>query len=59
MINLSLSGLGVIKRSQDGVVNDRPRRQSWKTAENELNGEMIMTKQYSNVWEFFYNIASF
>jgi hypothetical protein len=26
MIVLSLNGLGVVKRSQDGEVNDRPRK---------------------------------
>ena len=51
MIGLLLNGLGVVKRSQEGEVNDRP----WKTAmaefarlatkntENEFNDRLIMT----------------
>ena len=42
MIGLPLNGLGVVKRSQDGVVNERPRRRTWIHAANEFNGRWIM-----------------
>ena len=46
MIGLSLNGLGVIKRSQDDGVNDRPRRQPWMAVENEFNGRLIMSETF-------------
>jgi len=42
MIGLLLNGLDVVKRSQDGEVNDRPRRQPWMAAENEFNDRLII-----------------
>ena len=42
MIDLLLNGLEVVKRSQDGGVNDRPRRQPWMDAENEFSDRLIM-----------------
>jgi hypothetical protein len=42
MIGLLLNGLGVVKRSQEGEVSDRPRRQPWMDAENEFSDRLIM-----------------
>ena len=50
MIGLLLNGLGVVKRSQDGEVNDRPRRQAWMPAENEFNDRLIMTL-HETMWK--------
>ena len=51
MISLLLNGLGVVKRSQDGGVNDRPRKTTMaefarlaaKNVENEFNDRLIIT----------------
>ena len=51
MVGLLLNGLGVVKRSQDGEVNDRPRKTAMaefarlaaKNVENEFNDRLIMT----------------
>jgi|APSaa5957512622_1039677.scaffolds.fasta_scaffold706683_1 hypothetical protein len=40
MIGLLLNGLRAVKRSQDGEVNDRPRKVA---IENEYNDRLIMT----------------
>jgi len=42
MIGLLLNVLGVVKRSQDGEVNGRPRRQPWMAAENEFNDRLTL-----------------
>jgi len=46
MIGLLLNGLEVVKRSQDGEVNDRPRRQPWMAAENEFNDSMVIPEPF-------------
>ena len=56
MIGLLLNGLGVVKRSQDGEVNDHPRRQVWMPTENEFNDRLIMTIRgtmcnFSQLWQ--------
>ncbi len=43
MVGLLLNGLGVVKLSQDGEVNDRRRKTAMYGLENEFNDRLIMT----------------
>jgi len=45
-----LNGLGVVKHRQDGDVNDRPRRQTWMSAENEFNDIRVLALMAIEKW---------
>ena len=57
MIGLLLNGLGVVKRNQDGEVNDRPRktvmvefaRLAAKNVENEFNDRFMCGLNYNTL----------